>query len=417
MSDLPAPPPGPQAFDAGPAMVQALEATPGHGAGDGVFARWNPPGGPALYRPGMKVMFFGRAAGCRGGGGPAGPVPADEAAPALARTGAAVPPARAPARERTPEPVRWRPQADPATCGTALHRRSGPSLVQWTPGAEGGTLALYTDAGMDPMGEPPFLAPFDAAGQGGHGTNAGIVGTFVAFRQAWPADTAVRPWPTRQAVAQVRAVQALGGAVAGDARHPDAPVQVKQQLMATFLDTRCAAAGTDRDHPCQLQYVFNTAVVRTGVDDWRRVGWFAQGGLFLDPAQGGMPIVNGPVHARGEPTLDAASRLPLFRSEGTATQHQAGAEQPVDLRIAFDELLNAVRLATAIARHAPAGPASPDDVHAMWRDGWDDPASWILLSVDVGQEVWAPKPVHDAWIGGTVRGLHVGTAFSARNVP
>ena len=95
-------------------------------------------------------------------------------------------------------------------------------------------------------------------------------------------------------------------------------VQAKQQMMATFLNRDCMNELTGK--PCQIQYLFNTAIARSGVTDWSAVSWFQNGGVWFDAAQGGIPIVDGPIFASGKTTADAKSKLPLFVSQGSATQ-------------------------------------------------------------------------------------------------
>ena len=108
-------------------------------------------------------------------------------------------------------------------------------------------------------------------------------------------------------------------------------------MMATFLNTTCLRNVSGQ--PCQVQYLFNTAIARSGVSNWSQVSWFKNGDVWFDPAQGGIPIVDGPIYASGQMTTDSKTRLPLFVSQGSATQHAAFSGRTFDVTISFDQLV------------------------------------------------------------------------------
>jgi hypothetical protein len=376
------------------------EATLDHFAGGPLFAAWNPTGASDVLQPGMKVMFFGSAAGCQA---PvtAGPVArGDDGAYASAAT-------RATLAAATPTTPRWAPAAAAGQCDAALAGANGPSMVQVDARDAGGAIGLYTDGGLQDDGSTPFLAPWGDAGQDGQGANAHILGTFVAFRQDWHAADPIQPWlldPT----ARIVSTQTVGATATGDAARPSEFVQVKQQMAVTFLNLQCARTIISPATPCQIQYLLNTALLRTGVSDWSQVAWANAGGVMFDPGQGGIPVITGPVRGPGLATSDAASGLELFSSQGNPTQHAAFTDVGFDVRLPFDDLMNAARIVAG--RKQAVAPDAVDDaaMAALWGAGWADPSQWVLLSAEVGQEVYNPYPAKQAWIGGSFSQLAVG---------
>jgi hypothetical protein len=298
------------------------------------------------------------------------------------------------------------PSGDTAACA-ASNLQEGPSMVQVDARDAGGAIGLYTDGGAQSGSTTAFLTPYGAAGQNGAGANANILGTFVNFRQAWGAADPIQPW-LADGTARVVSVQSVGATATGDATRPSEYVQVKQQVSVTFLNVACAKTMLSTATPCQIQYLVNTAVQRTGVGDWSQVGWFNAGNVWFDPGQGGIPVVTGPIKAAGDATTDAASGLELFRSEGNPTQHGAFQDVGFDVRIPFADLQNAARIVAG--RKLGIDPAAVDDAQmaAQWGAAWADPGQWVLLSSEVGQEVYNPYPAKAAYIGGSFSRLYVG---------
>jgi hypothetical protein len=367
-------------------------------AGGPLFAAWNPTGASDVLEPGMKIMFFGHAAGC--GALDAGPVVhGNDNIFALAGSRAGLAPAVAGTQ-------RWVPAGDTPTCAAAS-LQDGPSMVQIDARDAGGSIGLYTDGGAQADGTAPFLAPWGAAGQDGAGANANILGSFVAFRQDWTASDPIQPWLADSA-ARIVSTQAVGATATGDAARPSEYVQVKQQVSVTFLNVACAKTMLSPATPCQIQYLVNTAVERTGVSDWSQVGWFNAGNVWFDPGQGGIPVVSGPIKDAGLSTYDAESGLELFRSEGNPTQHAAFSDMSFDVRIPFADLQNAARVVAG--RKLGVGPAdvTAAQMAAQWGAAWNEPGQWVLLSSEVGQEVYNPYPARQAFIGGSFSRLYVG---------
>jgi hypothetical protein len=388
----------PEAFDVHVDSTYANPATLAALSGGPVFAAWNPTGASNVLQPGMKVMFFGQAAGC--GTLAAGPVErGDDAdfASAVSRAGLA------PAASDT---QRWVPSGDTAACA-ASSLKDGPSMVQVDARDAAGSIGLYTDGGVQANGTAGFLAPWDAAGQNGAGANADILGSFVAFRQDWGAADPIQPWLPGSG-ARIVSTQSVGATAVGDAARPSEYVQVKQQIAVTFLNVACAKAMLSPSTPCQIQYLMNTAVERTGVSDWSQVGWFNAGSVWFDPGQGGIPIVTGPINGVGMATSDPASGLELFRSQGNPTQHGAFTDVGFDVRIPFADLQNAARIVAG--RKLGIAPAAVSDagMASQWGASWAEPGQWVLLSAEVGQEVNNPYPGKQAYIGGSFSRLYVG---------
>ncbi|MFZ5549804.1 MAG: hypothetical protein ACOZJX_14020 [Pseudomonadota bacterium] len=392
----PTPQEGPDAlyFRPGTALAAAgaLDKVSG---GDALFAVWNPQDQQAALKPGLKIMFFGTAQGCQAGvQGPLAPVSDDRLADVARLTGMAHA-AAAPA-------LRWTPAGGSAGCSNEAQARSGASAVYLNADDTAGGVGMLTTSGKQDDSGVPFFGPYGRGGQNGAGTNAHIGGTFVNFRQAWSVADPLQPW-IGGAVARVRSVQSMGAAqvdTAGEA------VQAKQQMMATFLNPTCLRENSGQ--PCQIQYLFNTAIVRSGVTDWSKVSWFQQGDVWFDPVQGGIPIVDGPIRASGAVTTDSKTGLPLFTSQGSATQHGSFSGRTFDVTISFEQLQHVLRIVAGRKLSVDSGSVSDTQVAAVWGRAWNDRNAWVLLTGHVGQEVYNPSSEHKVQIGGGFRSLYVG---------
>jgi hypothetical protein len=266
-----------------------------------------------------------------------------------------------------------------------------------------GAVGMLTTSGRQDDGSAPFFGPYDAQGQNGAGTNAYITGTFINFRQAWGAADPLQPW-AGVASARVRSVQSMG-AVQLDTPGGQA-VQVKQQMMATFLNRSCMKETTGQ--PCQIQYLFNTAIARSGVSNWSQVSWFKNGDVWFDAAQGGIPIVDGPIYGSGTITSDSKTKLPLFVSQGSATQHAAFSNRTFDVTIGFEQLANVLRIIAGRKLGVDWSAVTDEQLTSIWGSGWNRRDDWVLLSGHVGQEVYNPNSDHKVQIGGGFKSLFVG---------
>jgi hypothetical protein len=388
----------PDAFDVHVDSTYADPHTLDAVAGGPLFAAWNPTGASDVLEAGMKIMFFGQAAGC--GALDAGPVVhGNDNTFALAGSRAGLAPAIAGTQ-------RWVPAGDTPAC-TSSSLQDGPSMVQIDARDSGGSIGLYTDGGAQDDGAAGFLTPWSASGQNGAGANANILGSFVAFRQDWAAAHPIQPWLADSA-ARIVSTQTVGATATGDATRPSEYVQVKQQVSVTFLNVACAKTMLSPTTPCQVQYLVNTAVERTGISDWSQVGWFNAGDVWFDPGQGGIPVVSGPIKTAGMATYDASSGLELFRSQGNPTQHASFTDVSFDVRIPFADLQNAARIVTARKLGVGATEVSDAQMALQWGPAWNQPGQWVLLSSEVGQEVYNPYPTRKAFIGGSFSRLYVG---------
>lgn len=368
------------------------------GGGTALFARWDPNNPQTALKPGMKVMFFGAAQGCASG--TEGPVTA--LSDSVLNSTAALTGMSATATAG----MHWTPSGAVAGCADSAQTQAGASSVFVNAAASAGGVAMLTTSGVQTNGSTPFLGPYGAAGQDGNGANSGILGTFVNFRQVWSASDPVQPW-TGTAAARLRSMQSVGSvqtnAGAGET------TQAKQQMMATFLNLACVSEVKANGKPCQIQYLLNTSIVRSGVSDWSTVGWFQNGGLTFDPAQGSIPVIDGPIKTAGTQTVDQETGLALFTSQGLATQHGTFANQAFDVTISFDQLMNVVRMVTAKANGVNVSAVTDAQLATEWGSGWQNRSQWILLSADVGQEVYNPNNTRRVEIGGGFSQLFVGT--------
>jgi hypothetical protein len=202
----------------------------------------------------------------------------------------------------------------------------------------------------------------------------------------------------------VRSVQSIGDLRVETVS--SATQQAKQQMVATFFNPTCRKLLPGQ--PCQVQYLFNTAIARRAVTDWSKVSWFQHGSVWFDPVQGGIPIVDGPIAAPGGLTTDGDAGLALFGSQGSATQHAAFNGRTFDVTISFDQLGNALRLITAKANKITLADVTDAQVDAMWGTSRSDRNAWVLLSADVGQEVYNPDALTKVQVAGGFTSLYVG---------
>jgi hypothetical protein len=372
---------------------------------DRIYAAWNAKDPKLVLKPGLKVLFFGRAQGCEVGleGGPVSVDGNAKFGEAEALTGVPIGPA---GKVRS-----WTPRPDTGRCDSKARSTSGDSFVLVNEDAQRGGIALFTFTGESRSGGRSFFTPFGGEGQNGTGTNAYIEGTFVVFRFDWRKDKAIVPWSEQdksdERKVEIRSTQSVATASAGD-KPAEHAIQVKQQLIVSFINPACMQARSAVKSKCQLQYLFNLDVVRAGVRDWSQVAWFRSANVFFDPAQGGIPVVHGPLGIKGEIGQESSSRLDLYTSLGEPSQHGTFKDKTFRVSISFAQFRNALRLITAKQVAKPPQEIVAADLRAMFGDQWGNPAQWVLLSTNVSQEVHNPDPALRAYIGGSVRSLYVG---------
>jgi hypothetical protein len=375
--------------------------------GGGLQTGWNPKDPRTGLAPGMKVAFYGRANGCTATAAN-GPVTngtdADfAAASSLTNLSTAA----------VASTTRWMPLGASASCDASTQTRSGPNQVFINASAQDGAIGLYTPIGPQTDGEPPFFSAFDSGGVDGSGYNANGLSTFVGFRQAWNAADAIRPWVHSQTGlsgnARVVSRQSIGSLETGSGNGQT--VQLKQQIIVSLINTTCKKEGVSVSGPCQIQYLFNTAIARAGVTDWESYQPAQTGRVWYDKVQGSMPIVAGLVPAAGKSVTDSSSGLPLYSSAGATSQHGTFKQLDFDLRISFEELKNAARIIAAAKLDASATNLSEADMQLVWGSQWDDPTRWTLVASMVGQESYSTAfKSQRAWIGGGFSSLYVGPA-------
>lgn len=373
-----------------------------------VFSAWNARNAPGGLAPGLKVMFFGGAEACARDAvnGPTVATGNPRLLNSINLTG--VP--HDAARGRS-----WTPSGDHAQCDSAARGQAGDSFVHLNPDPSRGGVALFTYTGRRADGSPAFFQPFGTTGQVGSGANAHISGTFFAFRFDGLGPARIAPWSgaggAADPVIELSSVQSVPRAEVpgGKSPAPEDVAQAKQQMIFTLINRACwRAPGKPAERLCQMQYLLNLAVVRTGVTDWRTVTWFRDAGIDFDPAQNGVPVVHGPIPGSGGVARDAVSGLPLYTSGGAATQHAPFKDQRFAVRVGFGQLQNAMRV--VVGRRLGKAPQAltSAEVAAEFGPGWDDPAEWALLSVNIGQEVYNRSRERRAFIGGSFRTLSIG---------
>jgi hypothetical protein len=380
---------------------------------NGFYAAWNPTGSKDLLSPGVKMVFFGAASVCDAqvGTGPVSNSSHLTGQDILQDTGIA-PRAGIETDIVTPVP-------DPKHCPVNdKSRRDGSFIVRDT-GDQLGGVGLFTTVGPDQNGKVPLVGNFSSKGQSGSGSNVGISGTFIVWRFDWSRPDFATLWPKTAgktgaggATTQMLTTQTLASAALGlvsDA--PGAPVkQAKQQLTVTLINPACRRALEKQGRQCQIQYLFNVGIIRSGVTDWSKVDWFQTARVWIDPAQGNMPVVDGPVGAKGQVMQNATREYPLYTSAGESSQHGPFKDKTFRMLLGFDQFQNALRIATANQMKKTPKTVSADDIAQYFGPMWNDSSAWTLLSVEVGQEIYNGKPDSEAHVGGSVRDIAIGPA-------
>lgn len=389
---------GSESFLLAPSSSTTLDSLGKLAGNSAVVAAWNAYNDTTgrVMQPGLKVLFFGNAAGCESGVmGPTESAPTARMSQLQSLTGFGVAGAA--------NGLSWRPSAAASGCDASVQDKRGASAVYVNAADEGGGVAMLSSSGVQADGQGTFLGPYTAAGQNGQGANRYIGGTFVNIRHAAWASDPLQPW-LESGKARLQSVQTVARAnVEGSSADV---VQVKQQMMATFYNNQCRVDNSAM--PCQVQYLLNTAVMRSGVTDWSTQDWFRKAQVWFDPVQGGIPIVSGPIPASGTTTTEEGNGLAIWTSQGDASQHGTFADRRFDVSIGFDQLSNVMRITTARQLGVSLASVTDAQVASVWGSRWNDPAGWSLLTAHVGQEIYNPDSRFRAEIGGGFKSLFVG---------
>ena len=372
-----------------------------------IFSAWNARNASDVLSPGVKVMFFGRADACDfdAANGPTVTYGNPRLEHSLGLTGVNFDPVHG---------LTWTPGGNFHKCSPSARGKAGDSFVHLNPDIDKGGVALFTYTGRDVDGRLPFFQQYDVTGKNNTGVNGFINGTFFVLRFSRNDRERIAPWSGqgsgRDPVIEFRSVQSVVRAVvpAVTSSSPKKAAQSKQQIMFTLLNRDCFRKMGGPGKLCQLQYVLNTAVYRTGVLNWDEVQWFKQPQVWFDAAQGSVPVVRCPLPAKGETARDARTGAALYTSVGEATQHVTFRDKAFGIRISFTQLKNALRAATAGRLKKDGQHTTDADVRAEFGERWDDPQEWTLLSVNAGQEVYNPSRERRAFIAGNFRSLSIG---------
>lgn len=377
----------------------------------GFYATWNASNRQELFKPGIKILFFGEGYGCDPNvrNGPVVAVGNPNFEDAARLTG--VPLAADPGR------MRWTPRVDEAGCHEVSVSGAGDSFVHINPDPDAGGFGLFTATGRAPEGrQDSFFRPIGRKGRGGSGINAHIEASFVSFRFDWQKGSVFRPWVAAegkvgQPAALLRSTQSVKTFAVGSGSTGDGAVltQAKQQLMVTFINPSCFHEMRGLKRLCQIQYLFNLGLYRSGVDDWDSLPLLQRADVFLDPGQGGMPVVRGVLGRHGRIVETTPSGAPIYASHGAQTQHDVFASLEFRMSISFEQLKNALSLAASKALGKETADTSSEDVKRLYGSRWRDSSQWVLLSIHVGQEVYNPSEVVPVYIGGSLHELSLET--------
>jgi hypothetical protein len=383
------------------------------------FANWNPantPGNPKLTRPGMQIAFWGHPSSCSKDV-KNGPVETRDFMffdRSLNLTG--VP------RDNGAKDMQWAPSNAAEGCAQGAGKSAGNSFVVINQKPGVGGVGMFTFAGQQFHGNPSFFLARDETGQVGGGENKYNVGTFTAMKFDWKDPNALTPWGKvgsgSQPVMNLKTVQSVASlTVSGQQKERSEAAQAKQELSMGFINPACMESK-ERKGGCQLKVLVNVAVERSGVTDWNEEKWFSDGKVLIDNAQGGLPVVFGPIPAKGEYayTKYDQTRLPLWRSNGNPTQFSEFADKEFDLSIGFDQFKNILRYARAKQLNRELSATTDADVADQFGDNWRDPASWRMFMFAFGQEVHNKDSRKPAYIGGALKYLKISADSEAGGV-
>ena len=130
--------------------------------------------------------------------------------------------------------------------------------------------------------------------------------------------------------------------------------------------------------------------------------------LTLASAPAIAPIASEVTSRLGSITSDTKTKLPLFVSQGTATQHGAFSNRTFDVTIGFEQLANVLRIVAGRKLGIEWSAVTDAQLTSIWGSGWNRRDDWVLLSGHVGQEVYNPNSDQKVQIGGGFKSLFVG---------
>jgi hypothetical protein len=361
-----------------------------------VYGTWNPTRLATDAKGsivGVHLFFFGRAQGCPGAAsnGNAGPLNAAQVASLR--------------RESLPVPVTdamtvWSPVPDVKQCPGSAGTSPGPAFIASSPTAG---LSLLTSVGQGQVGGPhPFWQQRDSTGQLGSGNNQFIEGTFVNWNFDRQKQQAVQAWPggTGGSPLRIRSRQAVPAANIESPSDDAAVNQAKQQISINLFNPDCPAAVA-KPELCQVRYLFLIDVIRRSQKRAVRGGW-----LMFDKQEAGMPVLIGPLESAGQPTLAGPQRDELWRSTGAPTQNAPFDTLQFGADLDFADFISGLRL---IARRTnPDGGSDGSEMASLFGPTWRDPAAWLVITVDVSQELHSESPTMSNYIGGSVSDLYIG---------
>ncbi|HSV68809.1 MAG TPA: hypothetical protein VLI72_01755 [Methylibium sp.] len=374
-------------------------------AGGDVVAAWNVRDPKSTLRPGLKVLFFGSSPLCD---------PDAEHGPVTSKGNVRTEQAKSvTGLELDPQGSLWTPSGDTDQCSPAARGKAGDSFMHVN-AAPGGGVGMFTYTGRDVGGREPFFEQHGRGGKEGTGANANIGGSFFFWSLDWRGKEVVRPWSgggsAQGATAELRTTQSVARATVppkGGAKKGE-NVQAKQQVIFTVINEDCVKGGSDAK-TCRLKYLFNLAVFRAGVADVRNEPWFKEGSVFFDPAQAGVAIIHGPIPAAGQTLRDRHTDASLYTSAGEPSQGQEFTDKRFVVRISFEQLTNALRTIASRRTGKTFDAVRDADVAALFGPRWNDPAQWVLTSINVSQEVFNYQREQRAFIGGNFRELQFGS--------
>jgi hypothetical protein len=244
-----------------------------------------------------------------------------------------------------------------------------------------------------------FWGQITGAGQPGKGTNGSIQGTFVSWNFGENGAQAVHPWQRGgDRPVEMSVDMAVRGAQVEAEQPGGKPNQAKQQFAVSFVNLACHKQ--DAGAKCEVRLMFDISLIRKPGADWSAMKWSQHARVLFDRAQGGLPVIEGPLGTSGDLTSPGGPRQAgLWRSNGAPTSHASFARQHFAAQMTFAQFTAALNLVAQRGHQQPA---------TLFGASWNDPQAWAITALNVAQEVHSVSPSKPVFIAGTISAIQIG---------
>lgn len=328
---------------------------------DNIYAKWNPQIGN--FNSGIKLMMFGT---------PNSLCPSNKEGELLPFNDNIL-------SELNINPLnvanelRFEPQS---TCGIDSSNLHGANYTF----LDGKNIWLKTQSSNE---SSVLLKTFNDSGQDGTGVNKNIIGNFISFRFPFlNYNEAVKPF-SKNNTARISLSTNIKVLNTGNSIGITQP---KEQIMATIANPDCYEKKLSL---CQINILINVAIARTNVTNWSNETWSLKSKVWLDSAQGNLPIWESFLPYNGESFYFNETNKIALISRGSETVHNPEENKVFNAEISFESFKTAIRIASSkILKKNLSTNTECIDCKAVFGEYWDNVNYWVLLDASVGQEVY-----------------------------